>query len=68
MSNIDRQITNMENHIFTIELAMESAMTRKEQEELGRKHNKFNKKLRKLKRKSCSENRDTSERTGEDWL
>jgi hypothetical protein len=67
MSNIDRQITNMENHIFTIEIAMEAAMTRKEQEELGRKHSKFNKKLKKLRRKSCPENKDSSEKAKEEW-
>jgi hypothetical protein len=46
---------------------MEAAMTRKEQEELGRKHNKFNKKLKKLRRKSCPENKDSSEKAKEEW-
>jgi hypothetical protein len=66
MSSIDKQIVNMENHLFTLELAIEAAMNRKEEEELNRKRNKFNKKLKKLKRKACSDS-SSSEATDENW-
>ena len=66
MNSIDKQIVNMENHLFTLELAIEAAMSRKEEEELNRKRNNINKKLKKLRRKACPDN-GNSESTDENW-
>lgn len=65
MSNMSKQIRNIESNLFNVELAIDSAGTRKEQDELQRKRNKFRKKLRKLKRRADNKD-DTDNDT--DWI
>ncbi len=66
---MSKQIRNMENNIFNVELAMDSAPTRKEQDELSRKRNKFKKKLKKMKRKAGRrDSENTSYIDNKDWI
>ena len=51
MNSITKQIKNVENTLYDIEIAMDVAITSKEQNELGRKRSKLKKKINKLKRK-----------------
>ena len=51
MISITKQIKNVENTLYDIEIAMDVAITSKEQNELGRKRSKLKKKINKLKRK-----------------
>jgi len=65
-SSIQKQIVNMEGNLFDIEVAIDAAGNRKEEEELYRKRNKFKKKLRKLKRRAGQV--DTSEDVSNEWI
>jgi len=56
----------MEGNLFDIEVAIDAAGNRKEEEELYRKRNKFKKKLRKLKRRAGQV--DTSEDVSNEWI
>ncbi len=59
----------MEDNLFNIETALDSAATRKEQEELHRKRNKFRKKLKKLKRRAGNVDIDNSRPPqNEEWV
>jgi len=51
MSNIGKQIDNMETNLYDIESALDIARTQKDQSELVRKKTKLIKKINKLKRK-----------------
>ncbi len=51
MNSITKQIKNVENTLYDVEIAMDVAITSKEQNELGRKRSKLKKKINKLKRK-----------------
>ena len=51
MNSIAKQIKNVENTLYDVEIAMDIATTTKEQNELGRKKSKLKKKINKLKRK-----------------
>ena len=51
MNSIAKQIKNVENTLYDVEIAIDVATTTKEQNELGRKKSKLNKKINKLKRK-----------------
>tara|TARA_R110002020_G_scaffold396226_1_gene606201 strand:+ start:95 stop:307 length:213 start_codon:yes stop_codon:yes gene_type:complete len=65
MSNISKQISNMEESLFSIEAAIDASLTRKDQDELYRKKNTVVKKLKKLKRRLHNESSDGS-RTSQD--
>ena len=65
MSNIGKQISNMEENLFNIEAAIDASLTRKDQDELYRKKNTVVKKIKKLKRRLHNENNDGS-RTSQD--
>ena len=66
MSNIGKQISNMEENLFNIEAAIDASLTRKDQDELYRKKNTVVKKLKKLKRRLHSEDNDGSRTRQED--
>ena len=51
MNSITKQIKNVESTLYDVEVAMDVAVTSKEQNELGRKRSKLQKKINKLKRK-----------------
>ena len=51
MNSFTKQIKNVENTLYDVEIAMDVAITSKEQNELGRKRSKLKKKINKLKRK-----------------
>ena len=51
MNSITQQIKNVESTLYDVEVAMDVAVTSKEQNELGRKRSKLQKKINKLKRK-----------------
>ena len=51
MSSITKQIQTVKNTLYNVELAMDVATTTKEQNELGRKKTKLEKKIKKLQRK-----------------
>ena len=51
MNSITKQIKNVESTLYDVEVAMDVAVTSKEQTELGRKRSKLQKKINKLKRK-----------------
>ena len=51
MNSITKQIKNVESTLYDVEVAMDVAVTSKEQHELGRKRSKLQKKINKLKRK-----------------
>ena len=51
MNSITKQIKNVDNTLYDVEIAMDVAITSKEQNELGRKRSKLKKKINKLKRK-----------------
>ena len=56
MSSITKQIQTVEDTLYDVEIAMDVATTSKEQNELGRKKPKLNKKIKKLLRKLTHEN------------
>ena len=58
MSNIGKQISNMEENLFNIEAAIDASLTRKDQDELYRKKNTVVKKIKKLKRRLHNEDND----------
>ena len=51
MNSITKQIKNVESTLYDVEVAMDVAVTSKEQNELGWKRSKLQKKINKLKRK-----------------
>ena len=51
MNSITKQINNMEDSIFNIEVALDIAVSQKDQTELIRKKAKLTKKLNKLRRR-----------------
>ena len=51
MNSIGKQIQTVKNMLYNVELAMDVATTTKEQNELGRKKTKLEKKIKKLQRK-----------------
>ena len=51
MNSITKQIKNVENTLYDVEIAIDVATNTKEQNELGRKRSKLKKKINKLKRK-----------------
>ena len=66
MSNIGKQISNMEENLFNIEAAIDASLTRKDQDELYRKKNTVVKKRKKWKRRLHSEDNDGSRTSQED--
>ena len=58
MSNIGKQISNMEENLFNIEAAIDASLTREDQDELYRKKNTVVKKIKKLKRRLHNEDND----------
>ena len=66
MSNIGKQISNMEENLFNIEAAIDASLTRKDQDELYRKKNTVVKKLKKLKRRLHNENNKDSRASEEE--
>ena len=67
MSNIGKQISNMEETLFNIEAAIDASLTRKDQDELYRKKNTVVKKLKKLKRRLHNEDSDGSRTSQDDY-
>lgn len=67
MSNIGKQISNMEENLFNIEAAIDASLTRKDQDELYRKKNTVVKKLKKLKRRLHNEDNDGSRTSQDDY-
>ena len=51
MNSITKQIRNVEDTLYDVEVAIDVATNTKEQNELGRKRSKLKKKINKLKRK-----------------
>ena len=51
MNSITNQIKNVENTLYDVEVAIDVATNTREQNELGRKRSKLEKKINKLKRK-----------------
>ena len=51
MNSITKQIRNVENTLYDVEIAIDVATNTKEQNELGRKRSKLKKKINKIKRK-----------------
>ena len=51
MNSITKQIRNVENTLYDVEIAVDVATNTKEQNELGRKRSKLKMKINKLKRK-----------------
>ena len=67
MSNIGKQISNIEENLFNIEAAIDDSLTRKDQDELYRKKNTVVKKLKKLKRRLHNEDSDGSRTSQDDY-
>ena len=67
MSNIGKQISNMEETLFNIEAAIDASLTRKDQDELYRKKNTVVKKLKKFKRRLHNEDSDGSRTSQDDY-
>ena len=67
MSNIGKQISNMEENLFNIEAAIDASLTRKDQDELYRKKNTVVKKLKKLKRRLHNADSDGSRTSQDDY-